>query len=196
MLGTDWFDKSRARLDFDKNTLNVKYLGKQVTVNATHVSKRDLPQELEEFTDEEDWIDELENAEEFQEVFLSDTLPSEDEDLFYNPWSDENLTAYLVESCKENKILFNINKELEREQLEQAESLLNKSVHIFAQKISKEGQTVGLGQTNLVYHEIDTGNAKPISQRPYTLARDEQEFLQKEILAMKEQGIIFELKSP
>ncbi|CAG8817270.1 22230_t:CDS:2, partial [Gigaspora rosea] len=76
-------------------------------------------------------------------------------------------------SYEENKILFNTNKELEWEQLEQVENLLNENVHNFAQKISKDRQT-----------------------RPYTLARDEQEFLQKEIFAMKEQGIIFKLKSP
>ncbi|CAG8747197.1 15624_t:CDS:1, partial [Gigaspora rosea] len=74
-----------------------------------------------------------------------------------------NPTAYLANFYEEDKILFNINKELEKEQSEQAESLLNKNVHVFAQKISKDKQTVGLGQTNLVYYEIDTGNAKPIS---------------------------------
>ncbi|CAG8801363.1 10217_t:CDS:1, partial [Gigaspora rosea] len=41
----------------------------------------------------------------------------------------------------ENRILFNVNKELEKEQSEQADSLLNENVHVFAQKISKDRQT-------------------------------------------------------
>ncbi|CAG8844400.1 38866_t:CDS:1, partial [Gigaspora margarita] len=48
-----------------------------------------------------------------------------------------------------DKILFNINKELEKERFEQAKSLLNKNNHVFTQKISKEEQTVGLEQTDL-----------------------------------------------
>ncbi|CAG8794819.1 7481_t:CDS:2, partial [Gigaspora margarita] len=52
-------------------------------------------------------------------------------------------------SCKKDKISFNINKELEKEQFEQAESLLNKNTHVFAQKISKEEQIVELEQTDL-----------------------------------------------
>ncbi|CAG8816382.1 28459_t:CDS:2, partial [Gigaspora margarita] len=98
--------KSCARLDFDKNTLNVQYLDKQIMVNATHISNKNLLQELEEFTNEEDWIDELENDDKIQEVFFSD-----------------------------NKILFNVNKELEKKQFGQAESLLNENTYIFAQKI-------------------------------------------------------------
>ncbi|CAG8501192.1 5972_t:CDS:1, partial [Gigaspora rosea] len=89
------------------------------------------------------------------------------------------------DSEKENEILFNTNKDLSKEQYKQAECLLHNNIKIFAQKISKDRQTVGLEQTNLVCHEIDIDNAKPISQHLYTLARDKQEFLQKEILAIK-----------
>ncbi|CAG8834092.1 25723_t:CDS:2, partial [Gigaspora margarita] len=128
LLGTNWFDKSHAKLDFDKNTVSVWYLGKQVTVNTTHVSNNSLLQELEEFTDEEDWIDELENNNEVQKVFFSNNTSSEEDNLFYNPWSDNNPAIYLADS---------------------SESLLNKNTHVFTQKISKDEQTVVLGQTDL-----------------------------------------------
>ncbi|CAG8856547.1 26635_t:CDS:1, partial [Gigaspora margarita] len=39
------------------------------------------------------------------------------------------------------------------------------------------GQTMELGRTNIVYHQIDTGRAKPIKQRVYRVAPDEQTFL-------------------
>ncbi|CAG8740934.1 29538_t:CDS:2 [Gigaspora margarita] len=99
-------------------------------VNTTHVSNKSLLQELKEFTDKEDWIDELENNNEKMTCF--------------NPWSDDNSASYLANSCEKDKILFNVNKELEKEQFRQAESLLNKNTYIFIQKISKEGQMVEL----------------------------------------------------
>ncbi|CAG8853479.1 26516_t:CDS:2, partial [Gigaspora margarita] len=71
---------------------------------------------LEEFTDEEDWIDELENNSKEQE-------------------SDDNPAAYLANSCEKDRILFNINKELEKKQFEQAKSLLNENTQMFTQKI-------------------------------------------------------------
>jgi len=38
LLGTNWFNKSRAKLDFENNTLNIRYLGKKATTNATHTT--------------------------------------------------------------------------------------------------------------------------------------------------------------
>ncbi|CAG8797927.1 1864_t:CDS:2, partial [Gigaspora margarita] len=34
-----------------------------------------------------------------EEIFFSDTTPSKEDDLFYNPWSDDNSVAYLADSC-------------------------------------------------------------------------------------------------
>ncbi|CAG8821664.1 15472_t:CDS:2, partial [Gigaspora margarita] len=53
----------------------------------------------------------------------------EKDDLFYNLLSYDNPTAYLADSCEKDKILFNINKELEKEQFSLAESLLNENTH-------------------------------------------------------------------
>ncbi|CAG8809179.1 13616_t:CDS:1, partial [Gigaspora margarita] len=61
-------------------------------------------------------IDELKNDEEIQEIFLSNATPSEEDNLFYNSWSDKNFTTYLANSCKKDKILFNINEGLEKKQ--------------------------------------------------------------------------------
>ena len=38
LFGTDWFNKSRAKLDFENNTLNIRYLGKMATTNAIHIT--------------------------------------------------------------------------------------------------------------------------------------------------------------
>ncbi|CAG8521050.1 11163_t:CDS:2 [Gigaspora margarita] len=71
--------------------------------------------------------------------------------------SDDNPAVYLADSCEKDRILFNINEELEKEQFGQTESLLNKNTYVFTQKISKDDQTVGLVQTNLVCYEINMG---------------------------------------
>src|ERR1700742_3021876 len=41
-----------------------------------------------------------------------------------------------------------------------------------------------LGKTNVVKHKIDTGNAKPIRQRPYRAIGDKKELIKKEIEKM------------
>ncbi|CAG8737574.1 749_t:CDS:2, partial [Gigaspora margarita] len=43
--------------------------------------------------------------------------------------SDNNPAAYLADFCEKDKILFNVNKELKKEQFGQAESLLNENTH-------------------------------------------------------------------
>lgn len=53
-----------------------------------------------------------------------------------------------------------------------------------------------LGRTHLICHTIDTGNAKPISQRQYPLSPAMQKHLNKEIDEMLKLGIIRPSKSP
>jgi hypothetical protein len=52
-----------------------------------------------------------------------------------------------------------------------------------------------LGRTNLVYHSIDTGNAKPVRQRWYRTSRAEQQFISEEIRRMLKQGLIEKSRS-
>ena len=47
-----------------------------------------------------------------------------------------------------------------------------------------------IGLTNLVEHKIDTGDAKPIKQRPYRIPLSKREQAEKEIKTMAENGII------
>ncbi|CAG8724015.1 23108_t:CDS:2, partial [Gigaspora margarita] len=77
---------------------------KQVIVNATHVSNKSLPQELEEFTNEEDEIDEL-------EIMLKYRKSSS---LIIHPL--KKITCFIIHVGKE--------------QFGQAESLLNENTHL------------------------------------------------------------------
>ena len=53
-----------------------------------------------------------------------------------------------------------------------------------------------LGKTNVVKHKIDTGNAKPIRQRPYRAIGDKKELIKGEVEKMLEKGVIRKSKSP
>lgn len=53
-----------------------------------------------------------------------------------------------------------------------------------------------LGRTNLICHNIDTGNAEPVFKRPYQVVRKHESFLKKEIHLLLEAGIIRPSKSP
>ncbi|CAG8792518.1 2420_t:CDS:2, partial [Gigaspora margarita] len=48
--------------------------------------------------------------------------------------SDDNPAAYLADSCEKDKILFNVNEELEKEQFGLAEILLNENTHLFKEE--------------------------------------------------------------
>src|SRR5579862_4867602 len=53
-----------------------------------------------------------------------------------------------------------------------------------------------LGKTNIVKHKIDTGNHKPIAQKPYTANDEKRGVIKKEVEKMLEDGIIKESHSP
>ena len=78
-----------------------------------------------------------------------------------------------------------INSSLTTPEKKLAEKILLNNYHIFAENISEEGQTLELGQTTEVYHEIYTPNASPIKQRAYKASPDDQEFLKHEIEEME-----------
>ncbi|CAG8759204.1 3098_t:CDS:2, partial [Racocetra fulgida] len=103
-----------------------------------------------------------------------------DDKLYYNLWNNKNLAAYLARFLlvpqELNESSFAINSELMSEQQSQATNLLLEYTSSFAEKISKNRQPVKLEQTNLVYHEINTKNAKPIKKHPYEKIKKIKEF--------------------
>ena len=73
---------------------------------------------------------------------------------------------------------------LDEEQKIVLKQLLMKYPDVFSKSKSD------LGLTNLVEHKIDTGDAKPIKQRPYRIPLSKREQAEKEIKSMAENGII------
>ena len=217
LLGTDWFNKTCATLSFDTQTLHLKYLRKTVEVQTTHVKGNELPNIYEQ-EDDDDLVDELqqeESKEEYEEQYEQEDL-KEAETYHSEVASDDeaeedqpqglNLATFLaeMEELDSHNVEvyytqdingFNIGP-LEGNVKDQAIQLLNNNSEIFANNISEEGQTTELTQTNLVQHEISTGNARPIKQRAYRAPPDTNEFLKKEIDTMLDKSIIRESSSP
>ncbi|CAG8462523.1 5537_t:CDS:1, partial [Racocetra fulgida] len=90
----------------------------------------------------------------------------------------------------DQKRSYNVGSEVTTKQQQEAYELLVKNHDVFGTDISEDGQTMGLGCTNIVQHHINTEDAVPIKQKPYRIPPDAQEILQKEILKMEKLGVI------
>lgn len=69
-------------------------------------------------------------------------------------------------------------------------SLLKEHEHLFA------NPGAGLGHTDVVEHEINTGNARPVRQNPYRNSITERQTIQDQAAEMLEKGVIRESSSP
>jgi hypothetical protein len=150
-------------------------------------AQQDLEYELE------DDLEEYENYYSEDHSVINEIL---DEYIYegYEDDADNNPAVYLTE-CPDHKIPIECLA-LNNEQHSQIDQLFTEYANVFADNISQEGQSLELGQTTEVVHEIKTGDAKPIKLRAYRTVPDEKEFLREEITAMLEKGIIRESKSP
>ena len=192
LLGTDWFEKMKAQWNFDTQTLKIYQGNRTIEIKTSYLS--DLPPQL--IIDEEDdkLIDEIEYDEEDdleeQEAYISDGLYEIEETIF-----DDNPAVYLTESSEEiiKKTEIGILNEDQQETIDQ---LLKDNNDIFIKSISKEGQATNLGRTTVVTHNINTGNAQPIKQRPYKTSPDQLNFIKEEITSMLQKGIISPTTSP
>ena len=84
-------------------------------------------------------------------------------------------------------------KPLADSQLHELAIVLSKNYQAFAASSKDYGKVTG--QYSMEHH-IDTGNAKPVSQRPYRHSRFEEDFLKKLIEELKAFGLIRPSSSP
>jgi hypothetical protein len=222
LLGTDWFEKTKAQWNFANRTLKLTYQGEETTVKTTHTHAPPVTIEPEEDYDEEEIQNELEHELEYEyeddliesESYFSETSENWDEEKLYdNPWKDEepktsmNYWEAQIYNDEENPALYltataDIEKPsyqtgiLNKTQEKETDKLFTENADVFAKNISEEGQTIELTQTQIVEHEIKTKDATPIKQKAYRIAHSDHEFVKNEIQAMKEKGIIRESSSP
>ncbi|CAG8658503.1 10090_t:CDS:1, partial [Acaulospora morrowiae] len=69
---------------------------------------------------------------------------------------------------------------MDREQQEEAKAYLKQESNVFTKSIQE------LGCTDKVYHEISTGNDRPIKQAAYRMAPSIKDFVKQELTQLKE----------
>src|SRR5436190_3669317 len=187
----------------------------QVPVTFTRTQKL-CTQEAEE--------DEAESSEEEYEeeslfemsVYMSEvSSSSEDEDIEFNPWTQETSPAYTKDNNKENEFEEHMPYEehpayylaeaetsepssfkkqnmgpLEYHQHQQLQGILHEFADIVANSQTK------IRRTNIISHRIDTGDAIPIAQKPYRTNPANASFVKTEIQRMLDNKIIRPSHSP
>ena len=83
-----------------------------------------------------------------------------------------------------------IGQQLTKEQQNDIQELLSENEDVFAWSDADNGRT------HVVAHEIDTGEAKPLKQRPYRLSPEEDDIVDSEVDKWLQQGIVIPSDSP
>ena len=218
LLGTDWFKRTKAVLNFDEGKLRFKYLTKAASVPITYYdnSSFELDEDPDTSMDELiDVIEDLTNNDQYEDEYLNERdifyLHSEENtsdeseesfdfdetELFANPWKN-NPAVFLAQAEKENVEIseWNIKEDLHVGPLEISQQ------EIFDQFIEDNKDICALsqtkiGHTTLFQHQIPTGDHEPVASPAYRLKDPAKlNFLQSEIKRMEENDIIQKSKSP
>ena len=207
ILGNDWLNKVKANINWHEQTLTIYFKGRRERLAITCINEELLPSRQEDYEEDEEEYETAQWDENY--VYYSDILSSGEDDLEFNPWVTEdeedlendsekdNPAIYLAENERSNKQNeeWNLNKDLHCGPLDERQQnlfqqLLNDNVDICA-----EGQ-MDIGKTNIIQHEIDTGNHVPIAKAAYRTTPAKKTFIENEIQDMLKKGIIRESKSP
>jgi len=218
LLGTDWFKRTKAVLNFDERKLRFKYLTKAISVPITYYdnSSYELDEDPDTSMDELiDVIEDLTNNDQSEDEYLDERdifyLHSEENtsneneepfdfnetELFANPW-DSNPAVFLAQTERENveNNEWNIKEDLhvgplEISQQETFDQFIEDNKDICALSQTK------IGHTTLFQHQIPTGDHEPVTSPAYRLKDPAKlNFLQSEIKRMEENDIIQKSKSP
>ncbi|CAG8604067.1 8975_t:CDS:2, partial [Cetraspora pellucida] len=217
LLGTDWFQKAWAMLDFDEQKLVIRYMGRRFEVPIMHMDKGKqkecILEELESGDHDEDeaneLFDEMEyESEELEEVesFTSNNGPTDNDD------DTEEIREKRVEiespavclavmeeipTGKKAPIDEKLTVEEQLNEIVESGKVEGKYQENVRELFNKKRELFAngleeLGCTNLVKHVIKTQDAESIKQLPYRLAPNEQEFVCEELEKLKEKGLIKE----
>lgn len=121
----------------------------------------------------------------FEEVAELQTESYPEKEITRITYDDDHELATL---CEDYKV--QMGKNLSEEEKQALRKLLTEYQYLFSFDKMK------LGLCNVMEHEIDTGDAKPIARKPYRLSQPQQEEVNKQIKEMLEMDVIEPAFSP
>ena len=199
ILGNEWLREANAIMDWEHASLTIKDRNRtaRIPIAFTKTARMDT---LEGSESEYDSEESLEIT-----ICYSD-LSSEDEDSTYNPWAEDYPEN---EQSARNPAIFLAEKEQANDQ--NAEWNLEKNLHVgpldhhqqqlFLQLINNSADVcassqMDIGRTNILKHDINTGNNAPIAKQAYRSNPVKKAFIENEIKDMEKRKIIRKSKSP
>lgn len=208
ILGNEWLREANAIMDWRRATLTVRTKEGITHIPMTFTKTLSLYQESNDTEDEEESEEDIiEAADDFDELrgtalYYSD-VTTEDEDLEYNPWTEEidetpdNPAIFLAEreQVNEQNNEWNFKKDIHVGPLDQHQQ------HLFQQVLADNvdvcaSSQLDIGRTNLLKHEINTANASPVAQQAYKTNPVKKEFIEREIIDMENRQLIRRSMSP
>ena len=201
ILGNEWLREANAIMDWEHASLTIKDRNRtaRIPIAFTKTARMDT---LEGSESEYDSEESLEIT-----ICYSD-LSSEDEDPTYNPWAEDYPESENEQSAR-NPAIFLAEKEQANDQ--NAEWNLEKDLHVrpldhhqqqlFLQLINNSADVCASSQmdirrTNILKHDINTGNNAPIAKQAYRSNPVKKAFIENEIKDMEKRKIIRKSKSP
>ena len=203
IVGNDWLRKTKAVLDYNNNTMAIKWEGNAFRVSTEcgemphHIVSIEVPEmETDEEAEEEE--EEEEAIEKTEEEYESEDENAQ-EQLYCNAQFITREKAQEIEedlkgeSFIENKYFYQY-KETEKGEFHTGK--LNEEQQQMFKEFMKRYQNLfswnpnDFGRTSTITHSIDTGNATPIKQRFYRTSYQNQLFIKEEIQRLLEAGLI------
>ena len=188
ILGNEWLKNNNAMMDWRQSVLTIQEGQKvvRIPVALTKTAKVDT------------WED-SEDEDEEMDIYYSDFTSEEEDDLEYNPWVNEegNPAIFLAEKEQANdqNAEWDLKKDLHVGPLDHHQQqlflqLINDSADVCA------SSQMDIGRTNILKHDINTGNNAPIAKQAYRSNPVKKIFIENEIKDMEKRGIIRKSKSP
>ncbi|RHZ77812.1 hypothetical protein Glove_172g9 [Diversispora epigaea] len=159
LLGNNWLMKANASYNWSDQELTLRWRGKTLTVpaNCSKETKEEFS-ELIENTDDESTNEsntETEESEGDDDEIIFKNTTSEDHD---DESDEDTVPVFLSEKLNKNELDIG---QLNNHQQQKFDKLMERNKDLFANDVSS------LGRTNIIKHQIDVGEAKPIKQRFY-----------------------------
>ena len=204
IVGNDWLRKTKAIIDYDANTMVIKWKNKVLKVPTEcqempqHIVSIEVPETVNEPAVEEQTEEEIEEADkEFKEEYNSED--DVQEQMYCQAQFITQEKARLIETdLKENNFIKNkyFYQYGETEKGKFHTGKLNKSQQQEFQEFMKSYQDLfawepnDFGRTSVISHRIDTEDATLIKQRFYRTSYQNQLFIKEEIQRLLEIGLI------